>query len=271
MVGYYRDYQLQSNEYLNLNEAIVQIYDKGFQSDHFEETQYSLLSYEQNSDFKIDSFAAKPYDYRTKDKFVPNVVLLSRYRENELVNLCIHNAIRNFNTETYSFIGVLVEDFTRAHRFSSIQHTSYGNETVYKIGVRKKIFPFVVEGAIYIDTDDYAIRKLDYSLYAKRSKNSPYPNGTLRTKEENELLYEVLVEYSEVNERMFLNYISLHNKFILIRPPVFKINNLFLNKEEGVLEIELNVPGTNYEDLEPADFELRFKGILLPVEKLIDA
>ncbi|WP_424003522.1 carboxypeptidase-like regulatory domain-containing protein [Maribacter sp. IgM3_T14_3] len=271
LIGYYRDYQIQKNKYLNFNEAIVQIYDKGFQSDHFKETEYSLLSYVKNDDFKIDSFAAKPYDYMTKDKFVPNVLLLSRYRGNELVNLCIHNAIRNYDKQGYSFIGVFNKDFIGAHRFSSVENTYYDGEPVYKIGIKKKLNPFTVKGDIYIDKDDYAIRKLVYSLYGKRPKNSLYPVDLVGTKDNNELLYEVLVEYSKVNGRMYLNYISLHNKFVLRRHPVFKIENLLLNIEEGIIEVELNSEGANYEELELADFELKFNGQDLQIEKLVDA
>lgn len=245
LIGYYRDYQLHKDEYLNFNEAIVQIIDKGFQSDHFKETEYSLLSYVVNNEFKVDSFAAKPYDYSNKDKFVPNVVLSSRNKANELVNLCIHDAIRNYNTEAYSFIGVLAKDFIGAHRFTLLPNTSYGDEIVYKIDIKKKIYFYSVEGAIYIDRDDYSIRKLEYSLYGMRPKTSQHGFDEIYDKGKNELLFEVVVEYLEENDKMFLNYISLHNKFILLRPPKFKIERITLHEEEGLVEVGLNAPAVN--------------------------
>lgn len=44
MVGYYRDYQLKKEEYVNLNEAIVGIYDEGFEEKDYLTTQYELYS-----------------------------------------------------------------------------------------------------------------------------------------------------------------------------------------------------------------------------------
>ncbi|WP_350287386.1 carboxypeptidase-like regulatory domain-containing protein [uncultured Croceitalea sp.] len=261
LVGYYRDYQLQRHAYSNLNEAIVAVFDKGFQSDDYKQTQYGMYSYKKNTEFKIDSFAAKPYDYGAQDKIIPNASLISDYGGNELVILHIHDAIRNHNVRAYSFVHKLVEDFVREHRFSSVSQTSYGDEQVYKIRVKKMMLPFRVEGAIYIDKKDFAIRKLDYAVYKKEPDKNP--DGPNDYSGEEKLLYEILVEYTKVDGLMYLNYISFHNKFRLIRPPVFRIEEIVLDKDLGYLQIKLNRPAMSFDRLKPSDIRLSYAGQFL--------
>jgi len=241
LVGYYRDYQLNEKEYVNLNEAIVGIYDQGFANNDYLQTQYSLYSYEQNTTFKIDSFAARPYDYSTRDKFIPSTKLISDYGGNELVILNIHDAVRNHDVKAYSYVHRLVSDFIKEHRFPKMEATSYNGKEVFKITIRKKQASFYVEGAIYIDKDDYAIRKLDYATY----KSDVGIGRKRRT-----LLYEILVEYKEENEKMYLNYISFHNIFTVRRPAEFRVEQVFLDKENGLLDVKFNKPMSNYEAID---------------------
>ena len=270
LIGYYRDYQLKEKEYINLNEAVIKVFDNGFDSDDYRQTQYGIFSYEKNTDFRIDSFAAKPYDYSSKDKFIPDASLISAYGGNELVILHIHDAIRNNDIRTYSFVNKLTEDFLKEHRFSSVKTTSYNGEEVYKIRIKKTLFPFQVDGVIYIDKNDYAIRKLDYLVYKGKA------NGTSNGKDfynfkKGELMLEILVEYKDVRDKMYLNYISFHNKFRIRRPAFFRVERLILDKANGLLEIKLNKPAKNYNELKVSDFSLKFKGKNLRVERIIKA
>lgn len=267
LIGYYRDYQLKKKDYINLNEAIVRVFDNGFENDEYQNTQYGIYAYSKNYDFEIDSFAAKPYDYNTRDKYIPDASLISDYGGNELVILYIHDAIRNHNVPAYSFVGKLVDDFLKAHRFSKVERTSYNDKAVYKIAIRKRPFPFQVQGFIYIDTDDYAIRRLDYAVYRKyEATQNGYATKALK---ERELLYEIIVEYAEHDNSMFLNYISFHNKFFLRRPAKFRIQKLTLDKVNGVLGVELNKPAANYSNLKLSDINLMYKGKGLKFKKIV--
>ena len=49
-VSYYRDYQKDSNNYLNLNEGIIQTLDKGFAFSS-DSNRYRLLDFKKNKDF----------------------------------------------------------------------------------------------------------------------------------------------------------------------------------------------------------------------------
>ncbi len=251
LLGYYRDYQLKEKEYINLNEAIVQVFDPGFKSEDYLQTQYGILSYSSNKAFKIDSFAARPYDYEKRDKVIPDAKLVSDYGGNELVILSIHDAIRNYNIRTYSYVYQLATDFIKEHRFPKLETTSYNGLEVYKISMRKNRFPFQVTGYIYIDKDSFAIRKLDY-----------------RVNKEGTLLYEILVEYSSIQNKMYLNYISFHNKFAIRRPAAFRMEKVVLDRENGYLKVMFNKAPVNFDDLKRNDIRFYVKGRPLLIDKI---
>ncbi|MBS9461649.1 carboxypeptidase-like regulatory domain-containing protein [Flagellimonas sp. 389] len=269
LVGYYRDYQLQDDEYINLNEAIVKIYDGGFLIDDYKETQYGLYTYSKNNEFKVDSLAARPYNYSNKEKIIPHVELLGNYVGNELVLLYLHDAIRNHNILTYSYVDKMVDDFVKQHRFSLVGDTFYGDEAVYEITIRKNKHPFQIWGTIYIDKDDYAIRKMRYGVY-KQKVNDKWNGSTIQyhSKAE-ELIYDITVEYADLNEKMYLNYISFHNTFTILRPPIFKIQKMFLDKDKDYLGVEFNHPAVNQDELRIADFDLRYGEKKIHFKKLI--
>uniref|UniRef100_UPI0030EF87A5 hypothetical protein n=1 Tax=uncultured Winogradskyella sp. TaxID=395353 RepID=UPI0030EF87A5 len=56
-IAYYRDYQFADEEYINLNEGIVEVFDQGFTSHKISDSlnATSLYSYKLNTDFKQDS------------------------------------------------------------------------------------------------------------------------------------------------------------------------------------------------------------------------
>ena len=267
LIGYYRDYQFKEKAYINLNEALVQVMDQGFSVDDYRSIQFGLFEYKTNFDFKVDSFAAKPYDYSNRDKFIPNATLGGTYAPNELVLLFIHDAIRNNAIDAYSFIYSMVEDFIKEHRFSKVRNTSYGDQKIYRIDFSKSEIPFQVKGTIYIDETSYAIRKLDYSVYKQKFDDS---SPTMYSTTEKELLYEILVEYQWYKERMYLNYISFHNQFRLIRPPKFYIKDVVLEfppKDlKGLikrrLKVSLNTPPANW----PTDVLVKYQGESLKIE-----
>ncbi len=235
--------------------------DQGFSVDDYRSMQFGLFDYKTNLDFKIDSFAAKPYDYSNRDKYIPNATFGGTYAPNELVMLFIHDAIRNHGINAYSFVYTMVEDFIKGHRFSSVKNTSYGDQKEYQIGFRKSETPFQVRGTIYIDEGSFAIRKLDYAVYKQAfDDTSPSRYSSLHKT----LLYEILVEYQGYDDKMYLNYISFHNQFKLVRPPTFFVKDVLLATKRE-MKVFLNTPAANW----PNDFSVKYQGKNLKIEGIL--
>jgi len=96
-VGYYRDYQKnEKNTYLNMNEAILQVYDPGFGHEDYLATKTNIFKYSKNDNFPENVAASQPYDYSGRTKTIDKVSLgyLSK-NANEFILLRIHDAIRN--------------------------------------------------------------------------------------------------------------------------------------------------------------------------------
>ncbi|MEO0573457.1 MAG: carboxypeptidase-like regulatory domain-containing protein [Bacteroidota bacterium] len=262
LIGYYRDYQFKEKTYINLNEALVQVWDQGFAVDDYRSIRFGLFDYKTNLNFKIDSFAAKPYDYSQWDKYIPNATLGGTYAPNEMVLLFIHDAVRNHGIDAYSYVYTMVEDFVREHRFSRVKHTFYGAQKVYQIDFSKIDVPFQVQGTIYVDVDSFAIRKLDYAVHKQKfDDSSPSKYSTT----EKDLLYGILVEYQEYKNRMYLNYISFHNQFKLIRPAKFFIKDVLLVAANREMKVFLNTPAANW----PNDFSVKYQGKSLKIDGIL--
>jgi len=266
LVGYYRDYQLRKKQYTNLNEALTKVYDQGFSVKNHMSMQFGLYSYNANSDFEVDSFAAKPYDYLSNDKYIPDAVFRQQKIPNELTLLFNHDAIRNHSEQTYSYVNTFENDFIKGHDFYTFFLTNFGDKEIYKIKFKKQNGSFQVRGDIYIDGDTYAIRKLDYAVYRKMLNG---PSNDTSSKTEGDLLYEILVEYQNYNNKMYLNYISFHNQFKLIRPPKFFIEEAIVDKITKQVTLVLNKPARNWLELKPKDFKVYYKGSRLRVKKVI--
>ena len=267
-VGYYRDYQLKDSHYVNLNEAIIEVIDQGFNSSDAKTSRFLMHDYRRNLDFEIDSFAAKPYDYREFDKIVPSATIRS-YGGNEFVLLRVHNAIRNHSVDSYSFIHELAKDFIKNHIFQKGRKTYYDNRAVYQISIFREDLNFGVRGTIYIDESNFAIRKLNYSVFKLRRNAKKFVGNESRgarrleipnKASDNDLLFEVVVEYSSTKseDKMYLNYISFHNQFMIKRPPKFQIEEVTLDIASKHIEIKLNRPLANLDDLKLRDFKIYY-------------
>jgi len=265
LTGYYRDCQFKDKTYINLNEALIEVMDKGFAIDDYRSVMFGLLNYESNFEFKRDSFAAKPNDYNNWDKIIPDATFGQVQAANELVLLFIHDAIRNHNIDAYSYVHKFVEDFIKEHRLKRVKNTSYGNQAVFRIDISKKEMPFEVRGTLYIDEDSYAIRKLDYAVY-KEKRDESLPSD-YRSREK-DLLYEILVEYKEHQGNMVLNYISFHNKFRLVRPAEFFIQSATFDTNTYQMILTLNNPAANWLSMKTADFEVYYKGQRVKIKEV---
>ena len=215
-VSYYRDYQKDSINYLNLNEGIIQTLDKGFAYPS-DSNRYRLLDFKKNMDFTQISMTPY-YDLPETDhsdvwfKRIPNAIVGDQYG-NELFILLVHDAIRNFDTRSFSFVDTLTKDFIRNHKFSNPIGVHEGNTLLYKIDltVKRKITGDSVrmKGAIFIQPDDYSIHRLEYSASFLNSQNK------------NKEIFNIEIEYgheSAVDSKMCLKYISFNNLFTIPDP-----------------------------------------------------
>ncbi len=228
-IGYYRDYQLVNDDYFNLNEAIIEVFDSGFQTNKikYKDNQTLLYSYNQNNDFPKDSLLTIAYDNK-KTKIIDNATI-SPLGGNELSILNIHNPIRNFNKKSFSFIYTFENDFYKNHAFYLIKKLYFDDTQLYEIKFNanpelvKGVYS--VSGTIYISSENFSIYKLEYSVY---KKNNSLP------------LYSIKTEYIPKGESMFLNYLSFNNFFEVKKRDEFKITNINFNKQDNSFYVKFN-------------------------------
>lgn len=213
-VGYYRDYQKDKiGTYLNMNEAILQVHDPGFGYVDYLDTKTTIFKYLKNDNFPENVAASQPYDYNNQTKTIDKASLgyLSE-NANEFILLRIHDAIRNYNINTYDYVNNLESDFIKNHKFTRIKETSSDDTPLYEIKISKDLSEFYAEGNIFISKDDYKIYKLQYSVYEKL-KN--------KLEEDSGLIFNVIVEYANKDGIMYPKYISFNNLFKSVQPPEF--------------------------------------------------
>ncbi|MGK7897445.1 MAG: carboxypeptidase-like regulatory domain-containing protein [Xenococcus sp. (in: cyanobacteria)] len=274
-VGYYRDYQLSDNSYQNLNEAIIEVNEKGFHLIDTVATKFRLLELRRNSDFTFDSFAAKSYDYRSHDKTIPNAII-DGFTTNEFLILRVHDPVRNNEISAFSFVDRFISDFIPNHRLKKLPSTSYDETKVYRISVQKRTSNAEAKGTLYIDQDDFSIRRFDYEVLGnpirnRRSISSHYERPSMGHEKMRDLIFKLSVEYREgPKNKMYLNYISFQNEFNLIYPPEFKVDEVVLNPTLKQLEVQLNKAPANWEEIRFKDFNLRYRGRMIKLSKVID-
>tara|TARA_R110000796_G_scaffold143426_1_gene259948 strand:- start:30111 stop:31415 length:1305 start_codon:yes stop_codon:yes gene_type:complete len=266
-VGYYRDYQWKAGGYTNLNEAIVEVFDKGFGTLDYEDSNTRIYEYSRNANFPTDSLSERLYDYgEYKTKTIPKAYLKS-YGGNEFVILRIMDAIRNYNTFSYSYVDHLDTDFVKNHDFSIEDDTSLDGMPLFVIDIYKHNRKFMVRGKIYISKDNFEIVKLEYATYdallgtRKISKTS--------RKIEDRLLYRTAVEYKKEDNKMFPSYISFSNKFEVKVPPVFTVKNVFVDFEKKLFEIAFNRVPLHFKVLKDKNYNISYKGRGIEIEKVV--
>lgn len=228
-VAYYRDYQVKDSLYVNLNEAIVKVNDQGFSTDDQMTTSLQLVDYKANSDFVIDTLMRQPYD-NVERKFIPHASLRN-FAGNELVTLMVHDAIRNHNRFSFSFINKLDRDFLYNHRFSLAGQITEGDRTLYVVAftTRDHITGQQHQGTgkIFIEKSNYRIHKLQYTTNEwKDFKLVP--------------IYNIVVEYAHHNNTMYLNYISFSNVFRMRNHDDFKVIETLRVKNLAAFLVKFN-------------------------------
>ncbi len=273
MVGYYRDYQVKNGSYTNLNEAVVNLYDQGFSKKDNFDNQYELFSYRHNTDFEVDSFAKQPYDYGGFNKIIPHAKM-ENTGGNELITLMVHDAIRNYQIDVYSFINNMSLDFLENHRFRLMGTTNYKDTKVYDIACYYRDNDYRSEGRIFLDTGNFSILKLDYSLFRRKKPGEHdmamnplerFSDGFKKIEGEN--LYRIITEYYKgEKDKMYLGYISFYNKMLIQRPPVF-FSKFVVDLRDNSFKIRLNKVPANLDQIKNSDFKIKYKGESLPIKE----
>ena len=231
LYGYYRDYisPIDTNIYKNLTEAALIIEDKGFITNDFNRTKVKLEQLRFNPGFEIDSTFNQAYGGR--NKYIPNTDLTAA---NEFSILRAHNPIRNHNLRTFSFVDIFDEDFISNHSFQYESITSVDSAKVFCINFKKEIYAgnslseYFVDGQIFIHSQSFAILKFTYTVAC----STPTYSGKF---------FDLKLEYKNMNDKYYLNYLSLINYFEFNKNlladslsentvPFYQYRELFINK-----------------------------------------
>lgn len=264
-IGYYRDYQFKDEEYINLNEAILEVFDQGIDQLDDSNSEIRLFNFEMNSDFKQDSMARGAYDYESYRKIIKKAHL-GAYGGNEFRILRIHDAIRNYNVDSYDFIGVLKTDFIENHFFMRSSDVMKDGEELYTITFKVFYPNYRVNGTIYISQMDFAIHKLEYTMYDEKKWNKDKQKNKHGHKQKP--IFDITTDYRRINNEMYLNYISFNNSFILNIPPVFKTIFVGVDIRRYCFVVEYNnMPEeTSAENL--SNYQIKFKNKKVKIQRL---
>ena len=264
-IGYYRDYQLRDKNYINLNEAIVEVFDHGFLTVDSIATEVQIYDYKKNNDFERDTLADDPYDYKRFQKVVDNAFLRS-YGGNEFTILRVHDAIRNYNRHSYSFVNRFDVDLLKNHQFFRDNSTYINGEAVYTVKFRKVYPNYTAHGELYISHGDFAIHKMEYTVYDDRKK---MPDRELNKHEgRGRLLFNVVTEYRRKYNKMYLNYISFHNSFVVSKPPKFTLDSTLVNAAGGYFASYFNKPVDSISAKRSKNYEISFDQKKVRIDKV---
>lgn len=255
-IGYYRDYQMKENTYINLNEAILEVFDAGFDQLDFENTKIKTYNYKQNLDFVRDSLPANSYDYENRRKVIKNAYLPS-YGGNEFIILRVHDAIRNYKINSYSFVNNLETDLFDNHNFEKGEDVHAEDEVLYTIDISKVISGLGLYGRFYISKRDFAIHKMEYEIFDIIKSDT---SKSLNTNNKKWHIFKVVTEYKRENEKMYLNYISFQNSFEIARPPEFIVKEIIANTKSKCFEVRFNKTIDAFSAGEKKNYKFKFLG-----------
>ncbi|KAB2869960.1 MAG: carboxypeptidase-like regulatory domain-containing protein [Bacteroidales bacterium] len=232
--GYYRDYLKINTNYINLFEAIVDLEDKGFNTNDIDNTKIRMNYGGFNNSFTIDF--TKVVDYG-KNKVIPYGS--TKYTGgNEFFFLLQHNPIRNYKEKSFDFINEIQYDFLANHKFKNLGIEYIDDSPCYKIEIKyvkpgtdelkwvnertikgdKNFMSYKAKGYIYIQAETYKIFRLNYQVY-NSGKSSDVK------------LWELNMEYRDHNGLPYLNYISFNN---LVEMPEWDDKGYFYLKSTEV-------------------------------------
>jgi len=257
-VAYYRDYQTKSDNYINLNEALIQVFDDGFNTCDRTDSKIRLLEYKVNHEFERDSSLEINYDNFDR-KFIPTAHI-DPSGGNELTMLMIHDAIRNYEQPAYSFMNIMKKDFLINHNFKLEKIINMEGAFFYVIDFKlsNPLYneDYQVFGQLVINSETYAIHKLFYSLYNTQKK-------------EKQLIFKAQVEYAKHQDLMYLNYISFSNVFKMPNPKDFAITDILYNSKKNVLFVTFNNPYSPDEVSKLSNYKVKIDNKKVDVKEVI--
>ena len=244
-VGYFRDYQLINKRYYNLNEAIVESFDAGFDTDvMLSPNESALYFYRENREFLRDSSLLIPYD--NEKKYIKNTTL-SGQGGNELGILNVHNPIRNYSHLSFSFVYVFKKKFIDNHEFYSIKTVYLNDDVLYEITFRAKPeltkSSHSITGKIFIAKSNYAIHKFTYTV---KESEAIIP------------LFEVEIQYKPKGDKMYLNYITFNNQFVIDEGFKFDLETVVYDADEKAFFVSFN-NDVDPKTLDNRDFRFKFQ------------
>jgi hypothetical protein len=256
-IGYYRDYQLNDDrQYVNLNEAILEVFDQGFNQLDDATSETRLFHFGLNNHFEQDSLARAAYNYGSLRKIIKKAHL-DAYGGNEFRILRIHDAIRNYNVGSYDFIGALKTDLIKNHFFLRGSDTSVDEEELYTIKFWVFYPNYRANGTIYISKLDFAIHKLEYTMYDEKKRNKTGKRNKHGNKQK--VIFDITTDYRRINNKMYLNYISFYNSFTLNIPPVFKVEYTTFNFARECFMVEYNAIPEAKQSVHLPNYKVEFK------------
>jgi hypothetical protein len=264
-IGYYRDYQIRENEYVNLNEAILEVVDMGFHTNDYLSSEIRIYDYQRKKYFKQDFEASFKYDYKNYKKFIDKAYLYN-YGGNEFTILRIHDALRNYKRNSYDFVNVFERDFISNHSFGKEEDIIQDEELLYVISFGQWTEQNRVYGKLYISKRDFSIHKMEYTLYDRYRK---LEKGQLN-KHGNNLtaIFEVINEYKHRYGKMFPNYISFYNTFQTNKPPEFFVEEVLLDESKGCFVVKFN-DLVDWETAQnKANYNIRFEERKIALDKV---
>ncbi len=260
-IGYYRDYQFNDNIYSNLNESLFEVYDQGFRSSDYKASKFIILESINNTDFPIDTIGRRPYDYKGRTKTIPNAFLDS-YGGNEYTILRIHNPIRNYKINSFSFINRFEIDFTRNHIFNKEDDVIVDGNFLHHISFKAvDSYALDVKGHIYVTKDNFAIQGLEYAVYDKVMNE--------RSTNKDRLLFKTKVEYVEESGKMYLSYHSMENIFTVAHQPKLQLEQVTLKLNRNSFVLKFNNALEDKSALKKSNYNLTFKGKKLRLKGLV--
>ncbi|NRB84348.1 MAG: carboxypeptidase-like regulatory domain-containing protein [Winogradskyella sp.] len=275
-ISYYRDYQLIKNNYYNLNEAILESFDAGFDTDKYSNRQNvtALYSYNLNREFYQDSLLLNSIYGKSKSISEGDFAKLGTEIQNELEILNIHNPIRNFNKSSFSFIYIFRDNFVNNHLFKLSNITYVEDIPLYEIDFVTRDDPgmrYMGSGKIYVSKLNYAIHRIEYRVYANRNYRSTRTQGNtfanVMSKPKN-ILFEVKVEYKSKNNKMYLNYMTFNNLFVIKKPNPFKVDDFLFNPKTRNFILTFNTPLDMSTIERKSNFRLRYKDKKLIIKEI---
>jgi hypothetical protein len=279
-VSYYRDYQLIENSYYNLNESILEDFDAGFKTNkiRFKDNKTALYSYGLNKDFYQDSLLLNSIYGKSKILDPEGNALLGTDIQNELEILNIHNPIRNYRVNSFSFVNVFRDDFVSNHNFKLVKIQYLEDTPLYEIEFKSKTNPeqkYNATGRIYISKGDYAIYKLEYKMFLNseykslRNRGDYFKNVSKNAIDQNNsTLFEITIEYKLVGHKMYLNYMTFNNRFIINELNPFKVEDLVFDVTDKSFYITFNKPVDESTIERKSNFKLRYKNKKLSIKSI---